>query len=80
MKSTGTCAFSECTVLSEISIPNTVTNIEWQAFARCGALESVTFHGTMAEWEAITKADMWDNDIPAYTVHCTDGDLAKTES
>lgn len=31
----------------------------------------------MAQWESLPKGENWDSDTDAYTVHCTDGDVAK---
>ena len=74
----GEIAFSECTGLGSVSIGNGVTAFYDGAFSGCMALTNITFRGTRAEWNAIEKAADWDADTGAYTVHCTDGDIAKT--
>ena len=72
--------FRSCSKLAEIVIPNSVTSIGTDAFYECVALTSITFQGTKAEWDAIEKGENWDADTGSYTVHCTDGDIPKSES
>ena len=74
----GNSAFSCCYSLAEIVIPNTVTLIDGYAFSQCEALTSIEFNGTMDEWNSISKGEEWDRYTGAYTVHCTDGDIAKS--
>jgi len=47
------------------------------AFSYCSRLTSISFNGTMAQWNAIEKNDYWNVDTGNYTIHCTDGDIAK---
>jgi len=37
-------------------------------------LETITYNGTIEEWNAIAKKSQWNQDIPATVVHCSDGD------
>lgn len=69
----GDNAFSYCTSLTSITIPDTVTNIGSYAFQGCTSLTSITFNGTQAQWNAITKEWTWNTNVPATTVTCTDG-------
>ncbi len=73
-------AFSGCTALTSVTIPNSMTRIEGSAFIDCESLTTITFQGTKAEWEAIPKDFDWDKNTASYTVHCTDGDIPKSES
>jgi hypothetical protein len=41
----------------------------------CTSLTSVTFGGTKAQWNNVSKGTNWNADTPAITVHCTDGDI-----
>ena len=67
-----TLAFCWCTDLTSITIPDSVTRID-VPFTGCTALTDITYQGTMVQWEAISKASTWNQDIPATVVHCTDG-------
>ena len=60
-----------------MTIPNSVTSIGEQAFSVCTGLTSIMFEGTIAQWSAITKSSSWKNNTGNYTIHCTDGDIAK---
>lgn len=76
--------FEECANLQSVTIPSTVNAINGYAFWFCEKLTSITFQGTKAQWNAIEKEiDLefgesdWDRGTGNYTVHCTDGDVAK---
>ena len=73
-------AFSGCEELTIVVIPASVTEIGETAFGGCTALTDILYPGTVAQWQAITKGNDWDGNTGAYTVHCTDGDLNKTET
>ncbi len=68
--------FTNCNELISISIPVSVTNIKY-AFSSCNNLSEIHFNGTIAQWNAIEKANEWDRDIRTYTVYCTDGQINK---
>ena len=70
-------AFSYNTKLTGITIPVSVTSIGWAAFEYCTNLTEIEYLGTMEQWNAITKDSGWDTGSGNYTVHCTDGDIAK---
>ena len=77
--SIGYSAFSCCHDLTSIIIPSSVTSIGDGAFSACESLTSITFQGTIAQWNAIdfgSESD-WDDGTGNYTIHCTDGDIAK---
>ena len=62
-------------MLESVSIPEGVTSIGDGAFENCKSLENITFSGTRNQWWDIYKDEMWNKDIPAKVVHCTDGDV-----
>ena len=68
-------AFDGCTALESIELYNSLTIIYEDAFKGCSSLTSITFHGTQAEWLAVTKVTGWDASAGSYTVHCSDGDI-----
>ena len=78
--SIGQYAFQHCWSLTSITIPNSVTSMGNEVFSYCGNLTSITFNGTKSQWNAIAKGDGWADGIEDFTVHCTNGDLAKSEA
>ena len=71
----GKYAFYNCK-LTNIVIPNSVTNIGEYAFSSCLNLAAVTYNGTVAQWNAITKGKNWNDRVPATHVQCSDGQVA----
>ena len=68
--------FESCENLLSIVIGKGVTEIYYEVFAGCRALASITYNGTMEQWEQIDFAeDDWNAEVPATVVHCTDGDV-----
>lgn len=68
-------AFFNCTHLTTVTIPKSVTNICFSAFNGCTSLTSIIYEGTIEDWNAITKGISWDSDTGSYTVYCTDGQI-----
>jgi len=64
---------------SVIPADGSVKIISMYAFYLGGDMTDITFGGTRAEWEAMQKDMMWDSMSGDYTVHCTDGDIRKSE-
>lgn len=52
-----------------------MTSIGDSAFSCCTGLESITFNGTRAQWNAISKLAGWKYNTGSFTIHCTDGDI-----
>ncbi len=69
--------FRVCNSLTSITLPDSVTSIGKSAFSSCTGLTSITYQGTIAEWQAIPKGERWDSSTATYTIHCTDGTIAK---
>lgn len=76
--SIGISAFEGCSSLTCVTIPNDVTSIGKYAFWNCSLLTDINFIGMKEEWEAISKSASWNNGTGNYTVHCNDGDIAKS--
>jgi hypothetical protein len=65
-------AFYE-TAIEHITIPANVTYIGYTAFLFCESLRSISFNGTVAQWNAIEFGDDWNMMVPATEVVCSDG-------
>ena len=63
--------------LQSITIPNSVTSIGTWVFYNNTALTTITFKGTREQWNAIAKADAWNELAGNYTIYCTDGIICK---
>ena len=61
--------------LESIIIPESVKNIEGQAFHHCDKLQGINFAGTIEQWQEIKLGDLWNWNVPATTIHCSDGDV-----
>ena len=71
----GPTAFYSCIWLTNIEIPSSVTSIGEAAFFYCIRLESMSFSGTVEQWNAITKGNNWNLQLSATYVQCTDGQV-----
>ena len=70
-------SFRGCSGLTSITIPGSVTSIGGFVFYGCNGLTSIVYLGTMAQWNSIQKDVYWNSGTGIYTIHCTDGDIAK---
>ena len=62
----GKGAFSGCyNALTSITIPGSVTEIGEGAFRLCYKLANVYFDGSKAQWNAVTKGNDWNSDVPS---------------
>lgn len=59
---------------TSIEIPEHIQSIDFDAFVGCKGL-TITFNGTKAQWDTITKESNWKYTSSKFTIHCTDGDL-----
>ncbi len=49
VKVIGNSAFTDCSLITEVTIPSSVTTVEQNAFSGCTALKKVTFDGTTCD-------------------------------
>ena len=75
--SIGNFAFESCGGLTSVTIPNSMRSIGELSFCACRGLTTIDFDGTIEQWNTITKADSWDDEIGNYTIRCTDGNIRK---
>ncbi len=66
--SIGEWAFSSCSNLTSIMIPNSVTSIGYFAFYDCYSLTTINYTGSEEEWNAIIKNFYWDYKSGSYTI------------
>ena len=59
---------------NSLSRPKTVTSIGANAFGSCTNLTEITYNGTTAQWDSITKGKLLEYN-KSVIVHCTDGDI-----
>lgn len=74
----GDYAFNRCIYATSITIPSSLVSIGVQAFNSCNQVKDIYYGGSKTMWEAIEKGSYWDLNTTDYTVHCTDGDIAKS--
>ena len=65
--------FYNCRNVTSIVIPDSVTSIGEYAFSRCDSLISITFKGTVDEWNAIEKDHNWNYNAPISKIICSNG-------
>ena len=70
VRAIGENAFSSLKNLKKIEIPFNVTVIGENAFQGCDALEHVTYHGKLAEWQAVEIGE-GNGKLTAITPYCT---------
>ena len=76
ISSIGMNAFENCHSLQHVSIPKSVQMIESGAFHSCTSLTSITFRGTIAEWNDIDFVDNWNINSVITEVICSDGTVS----
>lgn len=63
----------DCTELTSVTIPDSVTGIGCDAFYCCGLAE-INYNGTVADWGKIYKNSMFGNGYYSnMVINCTDG-------
>ena len=69
-------AFKNCSGLKEVHLTDKVKTIETETFANCSNLTSITFYGTIEQWNAIEKGTDWNAGISSSCIiHCLDGNI-----
>ena len=74
----GTCTDTEIVIPQHID-GYLLTSIGNSAFYYCTRLTSITFEGTVEQWNAITKGYDWKYNVPATEVVCSNGTVSLVE-
>lgn len=67
--------FARITFIKNITIPNTVASIGEKAFYGCNSLETITFNGTKAQFQAISIGVSAFSGTKAKKIICFDGEI-----
>lgn len=70
-------AFSGCTALKTVYLPDSVTTIGAQAFRGCSKLTNITFEGTTIQWISVIKGTNWDANTGNFKIYCKNNYIAK---
>ena len=79
--STGSFAFTRCTALSNLTISANCKTFGQNMLTYCESLKVITYEGTIAQWNAITKPTNWMSSGKHFyndylqKIQCTDGYL-----
>ncbi len=77
-KSIAILAFNQCYSLKTVTIPVSITHIDFHTFFGCYSLANITYSGKTNDWKSIEKKENWILDCPATKVVCTDGEVPLT--
>ena len=72
----GNAAFIDRRNLKHILIPKNITHIGGGAFSGCINIGSISYEGTVAEWEDVTLGVIWYTGYSVKNIQCTDGEVA----
>ena len=61
--------------LASITIPSSVTLIDYAAFYHCYNLTSFSYSSSVSDWSFVFLGSNWKSGAPFTVVHCTDGDV-----
>lgn len=69
----GDFAFANVSFIETVSITTALKSIGNGAFSNCTSLTAINYYGTVEEWNAISKGENWNQNVPATEVICLDG-------
>lgn len=71
----GDRAFSGCSEMESITLPNNIRAIGDRVFEGCAALKTINYNDDMSMWNALDKDEGWDYKMPPCTLNATDGSI-----
>ena len=77
IRSVGDRAFAGSADITEVTITAGTKYLGSELFDGCTSLERIIFRGTVAEFEAIEKAEDWDAGASGYVIECFNGRIQK---
>jgi hypothetical protein len=69
-------AFADCSALTAITIPESVTCIGDQIFIGCKSLTAILYAGTKEQWAKIQLHNRWNSSCSIQVVRCIDGEIS----
>ena len=66
-------SFFMCTRLASVTIPRSVSTIQYFTFYGCESLKNITYEGTVLQWNAIYKEPGWNSHLDNCRVNCANG-------
>lgn len=72
-------AFAGCMRLTTLTLPRTVTYISADIVEYGSSLQTISYKGTVEEWNIINKGEAFANRLGGVTVVCTDGSFTYTQ-
>ena len=73
--------FKGCTSLKSVALQgNLMGDIPHYMFEGCSSLTDIIFkNATKSSWKNTAKGAKWDRGTPDYVIHCSDGDILKSD-
>ncbi len=78
VSSIGSSAFYECKNLQSMTVPKSITIRSSSIFCNCILLRTITYKGTIAGWNDISKNSYRNSGTPTYTIRGTNSNLSKS--
>lgn len=69
----GARALENCDALAAVSLPSSINQIGAYAFSGCKNLKTLSYGGTVSQWEKVEKDPDWNVGSALRTVVCSDG-------
>lgn len=73
----GDKAFLNSTAVKTVYLPSSIRGIGAHAFSGCVSLTNITYQGTTAQWNSLSKDTGWNANTGNYTIYCTNNSIVK---
>lgn len=68
-------SFNYCQSIISITLPKSITKINYGTFWDCMNLETIYYNGTVEEWQKVSLQPNWKGNTPINVIKCIDGDV-----